>query len=89
MSKTNIAKESRVVNEFYWRWGMACPSAKGSSYSTADLVTDRVEIIFHFKEVELSESKARELYRDTIILMRRMFHECRLVHADLSEFNML
>ncbi|XP_057370440.1 serine/threonine-protein kinase RIO1-like [Daphnia carinata] len=41
------------------------------------------------KEVELSESKARELYRDTIILMRRMFHECRLVHADLSEFNML
>ncbi|EFX72127.1 hypothetical protein DAPPUDRAFT_111070 [Daphnia pulex] len=41
------------------------------------------------KEVELSESKARELYRDTIILMRRMFHDCRLVHADLSEFNML
>jgi len=41
------------------------------------------------KEVELSESKARELYRDTIILIRRMFHDCRLVHADLSEFNML
>lgn len=47
------------------------------------------KITFHFKEVELSESKARELYRDTIILMRRMFHDCRLVHADLSEFNML
>lgn len=41
------------------------------------------------KEVELSESKARELYRDTIILMRRLFHDCKLVHADLSEFNML
>jgi RIO kinase 1 len=46
-------------------------------------------LCFHYKEVELSESKARELYRDTIILMRRMFHDCRLVHADLSEFNML
>jgi len=41
------------------------------------------------KEVELSESKARELYRDTVILIRRMFHDCKLVHADLSEFNML
>ena len=37
----------------------------------------------------MSESKARELYRDTIILMRRLFHDCKLVHADLSEFNML
>lgn len=39
--------------------------------------------------MELSESKARELYRDSIILIRRLFHDCHLVHADLSEFNML
>ncbi|XP_040911713.1 serine/threonine-protein kinase RIO1 isoform X2 [Toxotes jaculatrix] len=37
----------------------------------------------------LSESKARELYLQIIQNMRRMFQDARLVHADLSEFNML
>lgn len=41
------------------------------------------------KDVDLSESKARELYLDCIILMRRMYWNCKLVHADLSEFNIL
>lgn len=41
------------------------------------------------KDVPLTESKARELYRDLIISVRRMFHECHLVHADLSEYNLL
>ncbi|XP_035696563.1 serine/threonine-protein kinase RIO1-like [Branchiostoma floridae] len=41
------------------------------------------------KDVQLSVSKARELYLQVIQLMRTMFHDCRLVHADLSEFNML
>lgn len=37
----------------------------------------------------LSESKARELYVQVVQNMRKMFQEARLVHADLSEFNML
>lgn len=41
------------------------------------------------KDVILSESKARELYLQCVHLMRTLFQECRLVHADLSEFNML
>uniref|UniRef100_A0A0P6JDW3 Serine/threonine-protein kinase RIO1 n=1 Tax=Heterocephalus glaber TaxID=10181 RepID=A0A0P6JDW3_HETGA len=41
------------------------------------------------KNVELSESKARELYLQVIQYMRRMYQDARLVHADLSEFNML
>jgi len=39
--------------------------------------------------VEISESKSRELYRDVVIMARKMFHDCKLVHGDLSEFNML
>lgn len=41
------------------------------------------------KDVELSTSKACRLYRDIIIMMWQMYNKCRLVHADLSEYNML
>uniref|UniRef100_H3CBM8 Serine/threonine-protein kinase RIO1 n=1 Tax=Tetraodon nigroviridis TaxID=99883 RepID=H3CBM8_TETNG len=41
------------------------------------------------KNALLSEAKARELYLQVLHNMRRMFQEARLVHADLSEFNML
>uniref|UniRef100_A0A3Q1F952 non-specific serine/threonine protein kinase n=1 Tax=Acanthochromis polyacanthus TaxID=80966 RepID=A0A3Q1F952_9TELE len=41
------------------------------------------------KNVSLSDSKARELYLQVLQNMRKMFQDARLVHADLSEFNML
>ncbi|XP_076600946.1 serine/threonine-protein kinase RIO1 [Chaetodon auriga] len=41
------------------------------------------------KNALLSELKARELYLQVVQNMRKMFQEARLVHADLSEFNML
>lgn len=41
------------------------------------------------KDVDISTSKARELYRDCVVLMWRIYNQCRLVHADLSEFNIL
>lgn len=41
------------------------------------------------KDVEMTTSKARELYRDCVILMWKMYNKCKLVHADLSEFNLL
>ncbi|XP_033010420.1 serine/threonine-protein kinase RIO1 [Lacerta agilis] len=41
------------------------------------------------KNAQLSESKARESYLQVIQYMRRMYQDAKLVHADLSEFNML
>ncbi|XP_052754934.1 serine/threonine-protein kinase RIO1-like isoform X1 [Galleria mellonella] len=41
------------------------------------------------KDVEISQSIARSLYRDCIMMMWKMFNVCKLVHADLSEFNLL
>lgn len=41
------------------------------------------------KNAVLSESKARELYLQIIQNMRIMYNDAHLVHADLSEFNIL
>lgn len=41
------------------------------------------------KDAPLSESRCRQLYLDCVRMMHTMFHVCKLVHADLSEYNML
>lgn len=41
------------------------------------------------KDVLLTASKPRKLYRECIEAMWKMYNKCKLVHADLSEYNML
>ncbi|KAL6260388.1 hypothetical protein P5V15_007916 [Pogonomyrmex californicus] len=41
------------------------------------------------KDAVLTESKSRMLYRECIEIMWKMYNKCRLVHADLSEYNLL
>lgn len=41
------------------------------------------------KDATLTERRMREAYVQTVVIMRRMFQKCRLVHGDLSEYNLL
>ncbi|XP_024080310.1 serine/threonine-protein kinase RIO1 isoform X2 [Cimex lectularius] len=41
------------------------------------------------KDVELTTSRACKLYREIVTMMWIMYNKCKLVHADLSEFNLL
>ena len=41
------------------------------------------------RDASLSEKRMREAYVQTVVLMRRMFQRCKLVHGDLSEYNLL
>ena len=41
------------------------------------------------KDANLSEKRLREAYVQTIVIMRRMYQKCKLVHGDLSEYNLL
>jgi RIO kinase 1 len=41
------------------------------------------------KDATINESQARTLYMDSVKIVWRIYNKARLVHADLSEFNML
>ncbi|GLH03723.1 Serine/threonine-protein kinase RIO1 [Gryllus bimaculatus] len=41
------------------------------------------------KDADLTTSRACKLYRECVIMMWKMFNKSKLVHADLSEFNLL
>jgi serine/threonine-protein kinase RIO1 len=41
------------------------------------------------RDVQLSPGKWSKLYKQTLVLMRRLFHDCKLVHSDLSAYNLL
>ena len=41
------------------------------------------------KEALLSSAQVQKAYEDTVGIMSKMYVECNLIHADLSEFNLL
>ena len=41
------------------------------------------------KDATLSEKKLRKAYQQCVEMMRIMFQKCKLVHGDLSEYNIL
>ncbi|TFY54144.1 hypothetical protein EVJ58_g9030 [Rhodofomes roseus] len=41
------------------------------------------------KDAEIPESVIPDLYVELLVMTRKMFLECKLVHADLSEYNIL
>ncbi|XP_074056175.1 serine/threonine-protein kinase RIO3 [Macrotis lagotis] len=41
------------------------------------------------KEVKLSNEDMKEAYYQTLRMMQQLYKECSLIHADLSEYNML
>ena len=41
------------------------------------------------KDADIPEAAFSDLYVELMLMTRKMFVECRLVHADLSEYNIL
>eukprot|EP01064_Diplonema_japonicum_P002886 TRINITY_DN1187_c0_g1_i1.p1 TRINITY_DN1187_c0_g1~~TRINITY_DN1187_c0_g1_i1.p1 ORF type:complete len:519 (+),score=174.02 TRINITY_DN1187_c0_g1_i1:1346-2902(+) len=90
MVRTWAEKECRNLKRLY-QAGIPCPSV--------EILRQHVLVMSfigkngwpapRLKDANISAETARSLYVDLIKMMRTMFHTCHLVHADLSEFNIL
>ena len=90
MVKTWAEKEMRNLTRMF-NGGIPCP--KPHILRSHILVMDFIGCDGWpaplLKDCVISESKARELYMQCVRMMRDLYWKCKLVHADLSEFNML
>ncbi|ELU06450.1 hypothetical protein CAPTEDRAFT_164369 [Capitella teleta] len=90
MVRTWAEKEMRNLTRIY-QSGMNCPEPiflRSHVLVMAFLGNDGWPAP-KLKDVEFDEVEADRLYLQCIKMIRRMYHECHLVHADLSEFNIL
>ena len=54
--------------------------------SVSDLMAARAAP--KLKDAEFPEEQAKALYLDCVIMVRRLYQDCHLVHGDLSEYNL-
>jgi RIO kinase 1 len=90
MVRTWAEKEFRNLNRLY-EAGVTCPRPilLREHVMVMELVGVGEEAAPKLKDAVLSEERARECYVDCVRMMRVIFQVCKLVHADLSEYNIL
>lgn len=90
MVQTWAEKELRNLNRLYSN-GLKVPEPilLNSNVLLMSFIGENGWAAPKLKEVDLNQSQARELYRDIVIMMWKMYNKCKLVHGDLSEYNLL
>ena len=90
MVRTWAEKEMRNLTRLH-QAGIPCPRPilLRSHVLLMDFIGTQGWPAPRLQDVEINESKARELYWDLSLVVRKMYHQCKLVHGDLSEFNLL
>jgi RIO kinase 1 len=67
-------------------WCVLCTTA----YRLYDLVSELCDRASpRLKDAQIPTESCDELYAELVLNMRKMYHRCKLVHADLSEYNIL
>ena len=77
-----------LVMTFIGSHGKAAPQLKVSGHCPL-LAFLIAHLFWLLQEAKLSGDKLRKAYRQMVHIIADLYHKCRLVHADLSEFNVL
>ena len=79
----NLARISRA--------GLRCPAplAIRDHVLVMELVGTGSMAAPRLKDARLPDELWQALYEEAVLLVRRLYQECHLVHADLSEYNLL
>jgi len=91
MVKVWAEKEMRNLKRLYSE-GLPCPlpvALKNHVLIMSFIGSAEGQAAPRLKNAELNARQMRDAYAQVVRLMRRMYHRCRLVHADLSEYNLL
>jgi len=90
MVKVWAEKEMRNLKRMYSA-GIPCPLpvALKNHVLIMSLIGEGGQAAPRLKNAELNASQMRDAYGQLVLLMRKLFHTCRLIHADLSEYNIL
>ncbi|CAG9462231.1 unnamed protein product [Pedinophyceae sp. YPF-701] len=67
----------------------ARPVALKRNVLLMELIGEEGRAAPRLKDARLPESKLRDLYTEAVLYMRTMYQDCKLVHGDLSEYNIL
>lgn len=84
-------KELRNLRRL-WEGGIRCPvvvDVRENVLVMEFLGTPEGGTSPRLKDAEIPDNQLADLYAELLIAMRRMYHRCRLIHADLSEYNIL
>ncbi|XP_066926541.1 serine/threonine-protein kinase RIO1-like isoform X1 [Clytia hemisphaerica] len=90
MVKTWAEKEMRNLARLHSA-GIPCPEPiiLRSHVLVMEFIGDNGFPASLLKDANISDSKARELYLQCVCILRNLYWKAKLVHADLSEFNIL
>ncbi|EKX51622.1 hypothetical protein GUITHDRAFT_66086, partial [Guillardia theta CCMP2712] len=83
-------KEFRNLKRMYLA-GVPCPRPLlfRSHVLIMEFLGEGGEAAPKLKDVKLDGQSWQESYRQTFLIMRLLFHDCKLVHGDLSEYNLV
>jgi RIO kinase 1 len=83
-------KEMRNLKRIY-QSDIPCPNPMlvKSNILVMEFLGEEMRPAPRLKNAELTTEKLSALYLDLVIMMRTLYQECHLIHADLSEYNML